>query len=491
MPFSHWLMLYPKFNGSAGTLSFIPSNIMAKGTSDPPPRHSTRNKHPSSKQIAQENEKLQEQIRRQQAELAQLKRQQMKQKTKLHASDDEEEQSSDGFEPESEDEQVPGFTSSAVPLQTLGYAAETQPLRHVVPGNSSHLPHRVASSSPETPEPAAGNTNDELEEGTSTQHKRPHSPVDSPGLDDCDSPPPLKRPTLDTKLLSRPPRKQPPLNPGVNEALRPKTSDYGGTVKSIIQDTIRRYEANIVAVNAYPEEVTKSQWVVEFWAQACKKANDEYELTPRVHKLIESRASRIRSAMLNEPAGIRVLVHHHFLFDDNEKGDIEHNTKLHQELLREGTAFAYEDTKTMSGFMRNKIFIKELRWIFQGHNKHSLGLAFSHLFNPVSLPTLALLMTMTYFCIKEFETGTCIKKEFNEDSNWKDYQKYLGQLTDTWYNSGPETVKKYCATMSKKAGATVAQQAPNPSTMQISVASKERIAAELKEHSGDTDSDGG
>ncbi|TFK59716.1 hypothetical protein BDN72DRAFT_584255 [Pluteus cervinus] len=388
---------------------------MTKGTpaSNTHARRSVRDKQPSAKQIAQENEKLQEQLNRQAVEIAQLRSRPVKQRTQkkdLRASDDEEQFSDAGFVPESEDDEVPRFTSSAMPLETLGDATETQPLRR----RSGHHPNRVPSSSPEPFELEAGNALDEREEVFTSpqpsQHKRPHSPEDNPD----ESQPSHKRPALNIK----PPRKRPILNPGVNPTHRPKTGDYSGVVKTIIKDTIRRYEANIIAINAFPEEMMKSQWIVELWAQACKSVGDEYEVTPRICKLVEARSSRIRGAMLSEPTGVRVSVHHHFPFyEENVTDSVDHNKGLCQDLLRERNAFVYEDPKNMLGFMRNKILIKELRWIFHSHNKQSLGRTFPHLFTQISLPTLALLMTMTRFCIKEFETGKFTKQEFNEDNN--------------------------------------------------------------------------
>ncbi|TFK58080.1 hypothetical protein BDN72DRAFT_866236, partial [Pluteus cervinus] len=270
---------------------------------------------------------------------------------------------------------------------------------------------------------------------------------------------------------------------------RAKMANYTGTGSRIIDKAVQRYEALIISRHAFPDAATKAEWVRECWELTCKKEDDWYELEPEVVSLIEQRGSRVRGALLNDPDGVRAQVKPHFRFrTGGTKGDKAFNVNRSKELMEKNT-FVYKDMKTRDRYVENKIFILELEWLFHGR-KSSMAVTFFAYFDPIPLPTLALLMTMTRACIKEYETGARIKQDFTEDENKKRYAKYLSDLNEKWEKKSPETVKNIRRRMYRRASKNAGIEQADIEEEGLSESAEAGIEAGLEGRTGNTDSEG-
>ncbi|KIJ35141.1 hypothetical protein M422DRAFT_262699 [Sphaerobolus stellatus SS14] len=71
------------------------------------------------------------------------------------------------------------------------------------------------------------------------------------------------------------------------------------------------------------------------------------------------------------------------------------------------------------------------------HGRKSVGIAFGASFNPISLPTLALVLTAIEYVLNRWSSGQCVVKgDFSEEECGEMYSRHLAAL-DAWRKSSP------------------------------------------------------
>ena len=66
----------------------------------------------------------------------------------------------------------------------------------------------------------------------------------------------------------------------------PKAADYDVEVSRLINRAIKRWEAQIMTIAAFPDQDAQLLWARECWSAVCKNVGKEYELTDRMVGLV-------------------------------------------------------------------------------------------------------------------------------------------------------------------------------------------------------------
>ncbi|GLB45954.1 hypothetical protein LshimejAT787_4300010 [Lyophyllum shimeji] len=197
------------------------------------------------------------------------------------------------------------------------------------------------------------------------------------------------------------------------------------------------------------------------------------------------RGSRIRDDILNQ---VQSQIASSFGFDSIGSAACvkARNEKKAASLLDE-TCFHYKNPIAKEGVAQNLLITNTL------HNtcfkdKSAVGVLYKSYFNPISLNTLALIMTLIQFCIQEWSTGVKVKGAFTEKSFQTDYDSHLTELKK-WKAFSVEVTtnirKKMSGWLLKLVGVD-----PNPVRRRYLVGEdEERARKELEGHTGLTDSE--
>lgn len=69
---------------------------------------------------------------------------------------------------------------------------------------------------------------------------------------------------------------------------KPKAADFDDVVQALILRSAFEYEALISTNNSFPETATRIKWAKKVWRNACKSADEHYELTSRISTLVRT-----------------------------------------------------------------------------------------------------------------------------------------------------------------------------------------------------------
>ncbi|KZP20962.1 hypothetical protein FIBSPDRAFT_891562 [Athelia psychrophila] len=268
---------------------------------------------------------------------------------------------------------------------------------------------------------------------------------------------------------------------------RPKAGDYEEPACNILLDAAYDYSCQICAINPFPNSVEQHEMATSAWKKACSKARKSFEFTARMKMVLTARGSKIRG-MVKDTA--RALVGPIYGFDRTNTPATKVKNHESYLALTKADSFHHKTPETRSQFARHRIIYEILRITFF-NDKEDLGAIFPSYFNPVSLVTLATIITAVDFCLKEWSTGEFIKAKFYEKAITIDYTSYLKKIQD-WHGLAPETVTKMLTKMHNRlrrdAGAS-SSTLGGGAAIGLSAAEKELALKELEGHMGDTESE--
>ncbi|KAF7371561.1 hypothetical protein MVEN_00011300 [Mycena venus] len=214
---------------------------------------------------------------------------------------------------------------------------------------------------------------------------------------------------------------------------RTNLKDYTEPASKLIRRAMHKYEVRVWTRQPYPPSEIQIQTAKEIWDEVCTEAEERMELTHRMLGMITKYGPHGRSSMKD---CVRPLVGPTYSFQvGNSNKIIRKNTKIYKMLLEE-SAFHYKDPKERTGYLKNKIIIDSIKAIWF-RNKSSRGVLFVEYFSPISLVTLALVLTAIEFCIEEYSTGRFQQGVFDELVNKDRYETHLKDLTD-WVALKPD-----------------------------------------------------
>ncbi|KAG6894037.1 hypothetical protein C0992_007729 [Termitomyces sp. T32_za158] len=226
------------------------------------------------------------------------------------------------------------------------------------------------------------------------------------------------------------------LIPNLNRSASPTLTDFiDPVVRSLLRKAIREYETLIVARNAFHSLAMQVQWATKSW----NNAQDQ-----RIHDIKDQDA---QSA---------------FKFQIASKY-IKKNIKI------------------------SAVLSKNRSFHYKFKNASDIGALFPQYFNPISLHSLALVLTAIDFCITEWSSGTFKKGAFTEKLYSETYKVFFEDLKK-WHNLNPNVTTKQREKLFKRALKASGAVTTGPQPMLVGDM-EERVHQELEGHTGDTDSE--
>ncbi|KIK04876.1 hypothetical protein K443DRAFT_4235 [Laccaria amethystina LaAM-08-1] len=297
-----------------------------------------------------------------------------------------------------------------------------------------------------------------------------------------------------SKSSSSPPtnpriRKEPPTTPAAETTViikRPKSessgtrgriraSDFDDVTKSVVEEAISIYRAQIGAVEPYPDRVEDREAAVAAWVEACNGRGIRIEFDQDIMKLIMARASQARGQLKTLA---RPLVEAAYgISPANPKRD---NRNLVED-LQDRIGFAYK-APDRTGLYRHPIIQTIINKMYF-KNKTDDGIV-----NPefseneeLSLVTLALVLTVIDNCLDEWQTGEHVDVQFSAAAYKNKFIAHLKRLEDFAEKTKDANIFSYrLMTVSRKH----AKADDAPQVIQAARVTEDEVEAAKKEWEG-------
>ncbi|KAI0696100.1 hypothetical protein BC835DRAFT_1305776 [Cytidiella melzeri] len=218
---------------------------------------------------------------------------------------------------------------------------------------------------------------------------------------------------------------------------RAKEGDYSGVTAKIIARSIVRYELKVLTEAAFPDHDTQYTWAREVFRASCQEYERTYgdnEEVARIYTLIVNRASTFRGHVKDKVCN-RIVETYGLVNADRVK-------RLLEPVGRRSDAnrYCYKefDKNPPRGLMAVPIIVHALQDVITSRSGGSThpppGVEFRSLFDPVPLPTIALLLTMVRYGLQRWSTGRLAQKdrthEFRETTYKGVFTEHLRHLED-------------------------------------------------------------
>ncbi|KAI0682078.1 hypothetical protein BC835DRAFT_1311680 [Cytidiella melzeri] len=232
-----------------------------------------------------------------------------------------------------------------------------------------------------------------------------------------------KRPRTTLSSAAPPPHSELEYKGGVKPALttKPKEGDYSGATAKIISRSILRYELKILTEVAFSEHDTQYAWAREVFHASCQ----EFE---RAYSRDNEEATRIYN-LANADLVKRLL---------EPVGHLGNANRYCYKLLTADKPNKNFGEDPPRGLMLVPIIVHALQDIIAcrsgGSTRPPPGVEFRSLFDPLPLPTIALLLTMVRYGLQRWSTGQLIQKDrthkFRESTYKTVFTEHLRHLED-------------------------------------------------------------
>ncbi|THG92880.1 hypothetical protein EW026_g8183 [Hermanssonia centrifuga] len=286
-------------------------------------------------------------------------------------------------------------------------------------------------------------------------------------------------------------------NPPSKKA-RPQASDYDQTIETLINLAVRRFFVKIYKIYGFPDTATATSWAQQAWTSTCKTANKRFSEvdSERIVRAIVTRASSARTHLRDK---IRKMVCdiYRFNMDASKKSTKDTNIKLYN-YLREGKPmrFCYKNWDD-GGSAALPTGLNEPAIIFRGlqaelfKNHADIGIEFHAEFNPLPLPTIALMLTILEYGIESWRDGVYnADHAFTEKLYHSRYTEHLKQVNE-WAALNEEVCIKIRSSMFKRILrlGNIQLNTGNIVGVALSNEARDRARAEMATRTGETDSE--
>ncbi|KAI0683621.1 hypothetical protein BC835DRAFT_1423172 [Cytidiella melzeri] len=200
---------------------------------------------------------------------------------------------------------------------------------------------------------------------------------------------------------------------------RAKEGDYLGVTVKIIAQSIVKYELKVLTEAAFSDHDTQYTWACEVFRGSCqgyKRTYGDNEEVARIYTLIVNRASTFRGHVKDKVCN-RILETYGLVQDVATDNMAQVNADWVKWLLEpvwhrgDANCYCYKefDKNPPCRLMSVPIFVHALQDVIAlqsgGSTQPPPGVEFRSLFNPVPLPTIALLLTMVRYGLQRWSTG--------------------------------------------------------------------------------------
>ncbi|KAI0696947.1 hypothetical protein BC835DRAFT_1305437 [Cytidiella melzeri] len=242
---------------------------------------------------------------------------------------------------------------------------------------------------------------------------------------------------------------------------RPKESNYTGITATIISRAVVCYQLKVLTESAFPDHDTQHTWARSVFQISCQEVERSYspdnEAVRGIYLVIIGCASSFRGHLRNKICG-KIVETYGLKTDTSKDATAKANAERVAWLLQpigqaqDANRYCYEEFThdPPRGLAQVSIIQHALQeLVFCGDT--SPGAKFSALFDPLPLPTIALLLAMVRFGLMRWETGRLEQKgpEFRETTYGQVVKEHLGQLKD-WAKLRPVITTKICHSLFKK-----------------------------------------
>ncbi|KAF8506130.1 hypothetical protein JB92DRAFT_2964787 [Gautieria morchelliformis] len=225
-----------------------------------------------------------------------------------------------------------------------------------------------------------------------------------------------------------PPNRLPPVvrrtsTPIPGRRSKVKLTDFDAEYHATINLACRFYRVILCTEDPFPLDHDQDGYLREAWSLACKEHQVELGVDSAAFNLIRQRGSQVRGEVKRNARPVATL---HYGFSSSP--DSAHRSQmatLAQTLTNKHT-LVYRDHEARKGLFETPclIHILQTQWFADPHDE---GVAFHLYFNPIPLPTMALVFMAIENCIDEWKDGQLKPVDFTEKSH---REKYLAHLTN-------------------------------------------------------------
>ncbi|KAI0697926.1 hypothetical protein BC835DRAFT_1413428 [Cytidiella melzeri] len=258
-----------------------------------------------------------------------------------------------------------------------------------------------------------------------------------------------KRPRT-TPSTANPPTNDLEYKRGVKPVLstRAKEGDYLGVTAKIIARSIVRYELKVLTEAAFPDHDTQYTWAREVFRASCQEYECTYgdnEEVARIYTLIVNHASTFQGHV-NDKVCNRIVETYGLVQDVATDNMAQVNADWVKRLLEpvghcgDANRYCYKefDKNPPCRLMSVPIIVHALQDVIASRSGGSTqplpGVEFHSLFDPVPLPTIALLLTMVRYGLQRWLTGRLAQKdrthEFRETTYKSVFTEHPRHLED-------------------------------------------------------------
>lgn len=206
---------------------------------------------------------------------------------------------------------------------------------------------------------------------------------------------------------------------------RIRQADFDELTRSVIEETISIYRAQIGSVEPFPERADDHDTVKQAWLEVCTSRNLRVELEEGIFKLIIGRASQARGFAKTTSKPYFIAAYN--IDGIGSKREIRDNV----EQLLEGSRFIYKDPVSKTGIFRapliqtiiNKVWFK---------NKEDDGVIHPEFSENNALPmaTMAFVQTVIENNLDEWVTGDHVDVPFTATAYKTKYHAHLKFIMD-------------------------------------------------------------
>ncbi|THH16162.1 hypothetical protein EUX98_g9348 [Antrodiella citrinella] len=218
--------------------------------------------------------------------------------------------------------------------------------------------------------------------------------------------------------------------PSKSKTLR--ASDYTGTVKAILTTSQKHYRCLIFTEDVFPDADQEQDFTTGVWVQQCQRKKLDLDLDDDHFKLMTARGSECRGRV-RDLARQAVTTRFGLKAIPADKTRAGRKMCEKVENLLDNSAFVYKDMVNLQKPYLNPVIIDVVyaAWFEKRKRGKPEGLRFPQYFSTtegITLPTIALVLTVIENILKEYSTGHHKAISFTQADYEESYRLYLGRL---------------------------------------------------------------
>ncbi|KAI0342946.1 hypothetical protein BDW22DRAFT_1429078 [Trametopsis cervina] len=283
--------------------------------------------------------------------------------------------------------------------------------------------------------------------------------------------------------------------------VKPREYDYSGPTLTIILRALKRFEVNLLTISPFPSHETIHIWTRQALTESCQEAGKQLpsgSAVERICKLIEARPSTIRGHVKNKVIS-KIIEVYGMQVDTTKIVNEEANQRRYNYLVStvggdgDPNRYCFKDfdAEEPQYLGEHEVLLRALQeWCFKSSN--DIGVEFRASFDPISLSTIAMLLTMVRFGLDRWATGRVVqsagKKEFTEREYKTIYTAHLAHLKD-WEDANPPVMRNIRSRMYRKLLRLGNIELGKDTPAGLSANIRQRAMERLADRTGDTDSE--